>query len=323
MGMRLRTLRIWKRLKPLWLLLAGWAVISAVMLLLWGYHMLDLRAGLPRVDVAASRTIDAEPVQEVHILAEGATVEVGASYDVREITVQLYGPGYVNQKASWTLDEKGALTIQLDRYPILGNAYGGRYEDDLTMRVLLPKKSYHELSVTGQRLHAALYGCKAMNLTADVAYGNILVQKADVQRAKLAANTSDINIVRSRIHQLAVNNRSGNTTLYDNRVRVWTYAAQSGNLEVLTGRLDGIWELESEDGDIHVGTRRWNRNLLLDLHTDTGLLEVQCKKKPWKKTIPAAISEQNLQLLEGRGEHMLLITSKTGDIHLDTIRLAQ
>ena len=321
--MRLRTLRIWKRLKPLWLLLAGWAVVSAVMLLLWGNFMLDLRAGLPKVDVATSRTVDAEEVQEVHILAEGATVEVGSSYDVREITVQLYGPGYVNQNASWTMDENGALTIQLDRYPVLGNAYGGRYEDDLTMRVLLPKKSYRELSVAGKRLHAAFYGCKAMQMTADVAYGSILVQKADAQRAKMTANTSDVDIIRSRIHQLAVDNRSGNTTLYDNRVRVWNYASQSGSLEVLTGRLDGIWELASEDGDIHVGTRRWNRNLMLDLHTDAGTLDVQCKKKPWKKTIPAAMTGQNLQLLEGRGEHMLVIDSKTGDIRVDTIRLAQ
>ena len=37
--MRLRTLRIWKRFKPLWLFLLGWAAFSAVMLVLMGYHL--------------------------------------------------------------------------------------------------------------------------------------------------------------------------------------------------------------------------------------------------------------------------------------------
>lgn len=323
MGMRLRTLRIWKRLKPLGVLLAGWAVISAVILLMWGYHMLDLRAGLPKVDVATSRTIDAEPVQEVHILAEGATVEVGSSYDIREVTVQLYGPGYINQKTSWTIDENGSLTIRLDRYPVLGNAYGGRYEDDLTMRVLLPKKSYRMLEIEGERLHTSLYGCKAMKLCAAVEYGNIQLQKADVQCANLEGNTSDITIIRSRVQQLCVNTISGDTTLYDNQIRVWEYASQSGNLDVQTGQLDGIWNIVNEEGDIHIGTRRWNRNLMLDLHSDSGKVNVQSKKKPWKKTIPAALTEHDLQLLEGRGEHMLLVESRTGDIYLDTIRLAQ
>ena len=177
--MRLRTLRIWKRWKPLWLFLLGWAVFSAVMLVLVGYHLFDWRGGLPKVDVASSQTIAAEDVRTIAIRAEGVTVEVGSSYDIRQIQVQLYGTGYVNQKASWQMDETGGLTIRLDRYPITANAYGSRYEDELTMRILLPKKSYDEISIEGDRLHAAFYQCKGKQLTADVAYGTIALQKAD------------------------------------------------------------------------------------------------------------------------------------------------
>lgn len=135
--MRLQILRIWKRFKPLWLLLLGWALFSAVMLVLVGYHLFDWRGGLPKVDVASSQTIVIDDVREIDIHAEGVTVEIGSSYDIRQIQVQLYGTGYVNQRASWQTDDAGKLTIKLDRYPVTANAYGSRYEDELTMRILL------------------------------------------------------------------------------------------------------------------------------------------------------------------------------------------
>lgn len=321
--MRLRTLRIWKRLKPLWLLLLGWAVFSAVLLALVGYHLFDWRGGLPKVEAASSQTIDVEDVRAVEIYAEGATVEVGSSYDIRQIQVQLYGTGYVNQQAAWQMDEDGRLTIRLDRYPITANAYGSRYEDELTMRILLPKKSYDAIAVKGDRLHAAFYQCKGKQLTADVAYGTIALHKADLQKADLYSNTSAIEIQRSRIQYLNIENLHGDTDLLDNRLRYWRYDSKSGDLNALAGKIQGVWELHSRWGDIHVGTKKWHTNLLLDLHSDTGTVTASSKKKPWKKTIPAALSEHGLLLLEGRGENMLLIDSEEGDITLDTVKFAQ
>lgn len=321
--MRLRTLRIWKRLKPLWLLLLGWAVVSAVLLALVGYQLFDWRGGLPRVDVASSQTIDAEGVRAVELHAEGVTVEVGSSYDVRQIQVQLYGTGYVNQRAVWQLDDDGRLTVKLDRYPVTANAYGSRYADELTMRVLLPKKSYDEISVIGDRLHAVFSQCKGKQLTARVAYGSIGLQKADVQRADLYSNTSAIDIGRSRIQYLNIENLSGDTALLDSQVGYWRYVSKSGDLDARMRKIQGIWELQSRWGDIHVGIKKWRDNVLLDLHSDDGTVTASSKKKPWKKTIPAALTEHDLLLLEGRGENMLLIDSEAGDITLDTVKFAQ
>ena len=221
------------------------------------------------------------------------------------------------------MDETGGLTIRLDRYPITANAYGSRYEDELTMRILLPKKSYDEISIEGDRLHAAFYQCKGKQLTADVAYGTIALQKADLQRADLYSNTSTIDIQRSRIQYLNIENINGDTNLLDNQLRYWRYDSKTGDLNALVRKIQGIWELNSRWGDIYVGTKKWHTNLLLDLHSDTGTVTASSKKKPWKKTIPEALTDHDLLLLEGRGENMLLINSETGDITLDTVKFAQ
>ena len=325
-GMRLRTLRIWKWIKPLAVLLAGWAVFSAILLFVFGYSLFDFRGGLPKVEIAASQTIDADEtkaVKSIEILTEGATVEVASSYDVKEIQLQLYGPGYMHQRATWQLDDAGHLIIKLDRYPITANAYGSRYEDELTLRILLPTRSYDAITVSGDRMNAAFYQCKGKQLSADVAYGSIYVYKADMQRVNLLSDTSDIAIERSRIHYLNIENNAGDTSLLDNTMQYWKYNSKSGNLEALTSKITGVWELSSQRGDIHVGTRKWQHdNLLLDLHTDKGTITASSKKKPWKKTIPEALTQHDLLLLEGRGENMLYINSMEGDITLDTVKFA-
>ena len=324
--MRLKTLRTWKLFKPAVLLLAGWAVFSAVMLYLFGSFLFDFRGGLPEADIAASQTIDAdtaETVKTIGIFAEGASVEVASAVDAKEIEIQLYGPGYMQQRATWDVDSAGHLTLKLDRYPITANAYGTRYEDELTMRVLLPKRSYDAISISGDRMNAASYQCRSKEITADVAYGSIYVHKADLQRMNLISDTSDISIERSRIHYLNIANQSGNTSLLDNKLKYWNYYSKSGNLDALTSKITGVWELKSQRGDIHVGTRKWQHtNLLLDLHTDKGTITASSKKKPWKKTISEALTEHDLLLLEGRGENMLYIDSREGDIVLDTVKFA-
>lgn len=296
---------------------------SAVILGIWGYSLLDFRGGLPKVSVASSQTIAADDVNVLHVQAEGIAVEVASSYDMKDIKIQLYGTGYINQQAVWQKDETGRLDIQLSDYPITANAYGDRYQPDLTMRILLPKKSYDEIAVSGQRLDAAFYQCKGKLLTADVAYGTLLLQRADLQRANLYSNTSNISVNKSRIHYLTIQNKEGDTVLFDNKLRYWQYHSIAGDLEVFARKISGIWELNSERGDLHIGTKKWHQNLLLDLHSDQGIVNVSSKKKPWKKTIPAALTDHNLQLLEGHGENMLLVKSETGDITLDTVKFKQ
>lgn len=327
--MRLRTLRIWKWGKPLWLLLIGWAVVSALMLGLWGYQIADLRGGLPKVDVASSQRIPAKAVQALDIRAEGVAVEVAAGNDVRDIQVQLYGTGYVNQRVVWQQADNGKLTIRLDAYPIIANAYGSRYADNLTMRILLPRKTYDAIAISGDRLNVAVSRCRSKQLTADVAYGSILLQRAVLQRADFSSNTSDITLQHSRIHYLNIDNQEGDTRLLGNKLRYWRYHSVAGDLDVQTRRLNGIWELQSVRGDIHIGMKKWHQtalgqhDLLVELHSDTGMVSASSKKKPWKKTIPAALTAHDLSLLEGRGENMLLVNSKEGNITWDTVKFAE
>lgn len=324
--MRLRTLTLWKKLKPLWLGIFGWACISVVMMVLWGYSILDFRGGLPDVEIAASQRIEIDkkhPVKTIDIHAEGVAVEIGSSYDIKDIQIQLYGEDYINQKASWQFGENGDLTIRLDPYPVIANAYGYRAKDTLVMRILLPTKSYDAITVHGKRLNTALYQCKAKQLTVHTVYGSILLHQADFQRAQLVSDTSDISVRESRVYQLDIQNASGDTSLFDNELHHIRYTGGSGNFDALTNKINGIWELSSDRGDMHVGTRKWHENLLLQLYSEEGRIQASSKEKPWKETIPEALTAHSLILLEGRGENMLCATSHSGDIVLDTVRFAR
>lgn len=324
--MRLRTLTLWRKLKPLWFGIAGWACISIVMMVLWGYSIMDFRGGLPDAVIASSQTIEVDkkhPVNTIDIHAEGVKVEIGSSYDIKDIQIQLYGSDYVNQKASWELNDAGDLTIRLDPYPVIANAYGYRYEDTLVMRILLPTKSYNAIAIHGKRLNTALYQCKAKQLTVDAAYGDIALYKTDFQRAVLTGDTSNISVERSRVHHLNIETNSGDVFLFDSQFRYVKCASISGDFEALTNKINGIWALSTDRGDVHVGTRKWHQNLLLQLYSENGTVTASSKKKPWKETIPEAITAHELILLEGRGENQLCITSQSGDIILDTVNYAR
>ncbi|MBR2009675.1 MAG: hypothetical protein IJ936_06085 [Peptococcaceae bacterium] len=81
--MRLKTLRMWKYFKPVAFLVAGWAVCSAVMLVLFSYHLFDFRGGLPEVEIAASQTVavdEIEDIKSVEIFAEGASGKGARAY---------------------------------------------------------------------------------------------------------------------------------------------------------------------------------------------------------------------------------------------------
>ena len=324
--MRLRTLTLWKKGKPIWLGILGWACISIVMLLLWGYSVLDFHGGLPNVEIAASQTIKIDkknPVKTIDIYAEGAKVEIGSSYDIKDIQVQLYGRDYINQKVSWQLNDNGDLRIQLDAYPVIANAYGHRAEDTLVMRILLPTKSYDTIDIHGKRLNVALYQCKGKQLSVDTAYGAIALYKTEFQRASLFGDTSNITVERSRVHHLEIQTSSGDTRLFDNQLRYIRYTGGSGRFEAFTDKINGIWELGSDSGDIYVGTRKWHQNLLLQLESKEGVVLASAETEPWAETIPKALAEHELILLEGRGENMLCADTESGNITLETVKYAR
>lgn len=324
--MRLRTLTLWKKLKPLWLGIFFWACISVAIMVIWGYSMMDFRGGLSKVEVASSQIVQPEknnPIKTIDICAEGVKVEIGASYDIKNVQIQLYGEGYVNQKASWNLSDAGDLTIRLDAYPVIGNAYGNRYTDTLVLRILLPKKSYDAITVHGKRLNTAVYQCNAKQLSVEATYGDIVLNHTNVQRATLCSETSDITIERSRIQYLETNTGSGDTYLLDNELRYWNYKSLSGTVEAFTDRINGIWDLSSDCGNIHIGTRKWGRNLLLQLSSKSGTVVASSKETPWDEIIPESLEQHKLILLEGRGENMLCVESNSGNVLVDTVRYAR
>ena len=296
------------------------------MMVLWGYSIMDFRGGLPDAEIVSHQTIELNkkhPIKTIDIHGEGVAVELGSSYDIKDIQIQLYGAGYINQKASWELGESGDLHIRLDAYPVTANAYGYRYEDTLVMRILLPAKSYDAITIHGKRLNTALYQCKGKQLTVDTAYGNIALYKTDFQRAQLVGNTSDISIERSRVYAMNIQNMYGTTYLFDNELRHLQYQSSAGDFKALTNQIKGIWEVSSDRGDIYVGTRKWHENLLLQIYSKDGIITASSNTKPWKETIPETMTSHELVLLEGRGENQLCIDSQSGNITLETVKYAR
>ena len=157
----------------------------------------------------------------------------------------------------------------------------------------------------------------------DTAYGAIALYKAEFQRGLLFGDTSDITVERSRVHHLEIATSSGDTLLFDNQLRYIRYTGGSGYFEAFTDKINGIWELESDSGDIYVGTRKWHQNLLLQLESKEGVVLASGDKDPWAETIPEALTEHGLMLLEGRGENMLCAASESGDIVLETVKFVR
>ena len=74
---------------------------------------------------------------------------------------------------------------------------------------------------------------------------------------------------------------------------------------------------------MYIGTKKWRQNLWLKTaqrYRDSYCLQ---QKETMEKNIPAALTEHDLQLIEGRGENMLLVYSKEGNITLDTVKFAE
>lgn len=315
--MRLRTLRIWKRWKPLWLLLIGWGVFSILLLLLWGYSLLDWHGGLPDADILNSQTITEKNVKKVIVQAEGVKLEVGSSYDIKTIKTQLYGTGYINQRVVWNLEDDGTLYISLAEYPITANAYGDMYQDNLILRVLLPKKDYDMLQFSGNRVQLVLKQCTAKQLIAKIRNGSMVVRNVSAQKASFYSNTSNLDLQRNKIHYLTIDNEEGNTIVSDNELQYWKYYSLNGNLNLWAKTIKGIWELNSRWGDIHVGIRKQNHNLFMSLHSEETDIVVTSRKKKWQKRIAETLDKDTYELLEGGGKNMLLVTTKSGKIILN------
>lgn len=327
--MRIRTISIWKRLKPLWLFLIGWAVCSVIMMGIFGYRLQDVRAGLPKEEIKSVQEIATEEtIRQIVIETNGIGLEVAASSDIRKPVIQLYGSGYINQRATWQMDDGGILHIALDPYPVTANVYGARGEQDaLVMRVLMPKQSYDNLQIKGSRLNALVYRFRGKQLQMDVTHGSATIQFSRFQTGDLWAKDADLTLERSRIRYLNTAVDTGKTYCMGNELPVWKHTGGTGSVEVLTKNLCAVWDLQTVAGDISIGTKQWSQgllsyNLLLELRSEKGMVTASSNKKYWKKHLAKVISEKELIMLEGFGDNILKVKTEQGNIELCTVKFA-
>lgn len=325
--MRIRTLSIWKRFRPLWLALIGWLCCSVIMVCIFGYHLLDLRGGLPKVDICREQSVETDiPITALRVHTDGIGVEIAAAADIRKPVIQLYGSGYINQRATWTVEEDGTLCIALDPYPVTANVYGARNDADaLMMRILLPGKSYDRISVEGNRLNTLVYGLRAKELRQNLRHGSMQLQFAKLQTAELTGQDVDISVERCNIRYMITENDTGSTSLLGNTLPVWQFRGDSGDVQILTKNLKVIWDISTVSGDITIGTKTWSQellqnNLLLQLHSDNGLVKAASEKKPWKKLLQSSCKDHELILLQGIGSHIVKVETAEGNIVLETAR---
>jgi len=299
------------------------------MVSLFAFHLLDLRGGLPRVVIQSTQTIevDSNQLQRIVLDTDGIGLEVAASSDIKRPTIQLYGSGYLNQRAVWTFDD-GILTISMDPYPVTANLYGARNsEDSLTMRVLLPKKSYDEIAVSGNRLNVLIYQCRGKQLSGNIQHGSIQLEKVNFQIGTLLGMDCDMKLKRNQMSYLTMISDTGNTEMTGNRLGVCRYVGGIGSLIVETTALTGVWDLQTGSGNISVGTRKWSQqllqnNLLLQIETQKGTVNASSTKKYWKKQIRKVLEPNRLILLEGAGTNVWKIHSESGNITLKTVKFA-
>ena len=64
--MRLRTLRIWKKGKPVWISLLVWAAISVVMLVWIGSSLMDYRGNLPKIQPSYTNQMVAKDIKNLY-----------------------------------------------------------------------------------------------------------------------------------------------------------------------------------------------------------------------------------------------------------------
>lgn len=313
--MRVRTLALWKKYKLVWMILLGWSIVGAFVLLFLGYSVLDLRGGLPRIDALYTEKIDMTNVEEIALQAEGIKVELAESYHVKELTVQFYGTDYRGQRLAWQNDQ-GKLLLTYQPYPVTANVYGIHQEPEIVLRLIVPTKDYRQIAVTGNWLVGEFYQTKADLLRLEINHGRIFVGDGVLQRLQIETADSEVELRENQIVQLNLYNQRGNSLVSDNRIHYWQYDGPWGDLTVWNKEIKGNWQLAGKWGQIMVATGKQPDNLLLDLQTQKGMITLGYDDKLWEILMKESLVKNQLRGMVGQGENILNIDNAQGSIVL-------
>lgn len=318
--MRIRTLRIWKKGKPVWLFLLGWALCSALFLFALGQSLLDPRGGLPKIDPAYAISLSMDGITCIDVQGEGIRVEISESYHVKELKAQIYGEGYEGQRIIWKETSDGTLKIGLAQYPVTANAYGLHVSPEVVLRLVIPKQFEPDLQIHGTWLEAELHHLKAQQVGVDVLHGEVVIKDAIVQQLQISSQNGAISLMDSSIGYFTVENQEGDTCLRNNRLQYYRYNSLFGNLTIWSKQIQGIWELDSRWGEITIGTKKIPRHLSIDAKTEKGLFRIDYDEKSWKAFLKQHMQEHSIKGVLGNGEQMLLMYSETGNITLEQVK---
>ena len=312
---RLRTLRWWKKYKLVWLALLGWTIMGAAALFFLGYNVLDLRGGLPKIEPLYEEKVELAAVEEIVVQAEGVRLEMAESYHVRDLTIQLYGADYQGQEVAYQEDE-GKLYLYYQPYPITANAYGYHQEPEVVLRLLFPADQYRLITVQGNWLVGEFRQMATELLDLQIAHGSIFVVDSTLDRLQIATTDSEVNLQDNQIIQFKLDNLAGESILYNNEITYWLYNSLWGNLDSWSKKIKGNWQLSCRWGDISLATKKQPDNLLLDIWSKRGVIEVGYDKDAWKNIMDTPCQEGHLQAKIGQGKNILTIENREGKTSL-------
>ena len=313
--MRLRTLRWWKKYKLVWLALLGWTVMGAAAVFLLGYNVLDLRGGLPKVEALYEEKVTLQDVAEIVVEAEGIRLEMAESYHVRDLTIQLYGEDYGGQSVAYQ-EQDGKLHVYYQPYPITANAYGYHQTPKIVLRLLFPSEQYRQITVKGNWLAGEFRQIETELLDLQIAHGSILLEESSLDRLQIETTDSTVNLQDNKIIQFKLDNLAGESILYGNEIDYWLYDTLWGNLDVWSKNIKGNWQLHGRWGDIMVATKKQPNNLLLDVWSKKGVVEVGYNKDAWEDIMTNSWQDGHLQAKIGQGHNILMIENNEGKINL-------
>lgn len=308
--MKLSAKKIWRRHRKIWRILLLWAVLSLAILFCWAYSLNDGQGGFGRVNGGSRYTLAADEAQKMVINANGVKVELAGSVDAQEVSAILYGEGYGGQRLNLYQDGE---TV----YVFLCNEVDYLTEDKdaaLTLRIIVPKNRFSVISLTAKAALLDIRRLRCDSLNIAIGRGNADLMDLDLKQGNITSSLADLHIFSSSINDLVLKNDSGHTTIERTAIRHMDGNSQTGNIIVTTTQIKGIWQINTQKGDVTIKTRRTPYDLFCQLDSPYGAIAVNYTKYDWDKFI---VNETNHCLaVIGEGRHILKITSQKGHIIL-------